>query len=72
MSMEQAIAEAPQSLEMDLLTDTTDTIEEAKPGSTRAEERGPTYPDDLTEREVAVLRLICPISVQWSLLHCLH
>jgi predicted ATPase/DNA-binding CsgD family transcriptional regulator len=53
MSMEQAIAEALQSLEQDLRAGTAGTLEES--GS---EETGHTYPDDLTRREVQVLRLI--------------
>lgn len=53
MSMEEAIAEALQSLEQDLRAGTAGTLEESG-----AEETGHTYPDDLTGREVQVLRLI--------------
>jgi ATP/maltotriose-dependent transcriptional regulator MalT len=55
MSLEQAMAEALQSLEQDVLTD---TIEVARSGPEKAGESGHPYPDDLTEREVEVLRLI--------------
>jgi predicted ATPase/DNA-binding CsgD family transcriptional regulator/DNA-binding XRE family transcriptional regulator len=55
MSMEQAMAEALQSLEPGFLPATG---EDAEPGTARAVEPGPSYPDGLTTREVEVLRLI--------------
>jgi predicted ATPase/DNA-binding CsgD family transcriptional regulator len=55
MSLEQAIAEALLWLDQVLRPDTSEV---ARSGAAKAGERGPTYPDDLTVREVEVLRLL--------------
>jgi DNA-binding NarL/FixJ family response regulator len=55
LSLEQAMAEAFQWLEQDVLTATSEGVQA---GIAKAGESGPTYPDDLTPREVEVLRLI--------------